>query len=243
MSIFDWKKSTKKPRFIGHRGFTPLAPENSLPAFRYAGLFGHWAIETDVHLSKDGVLVCCHNFNVQAMYGQEGLICQMTKKELLNLRIHAGNRLECFSDEDLTMPLFLDYLKICRRYQSIPFIELKTEDVSWVLKELKKAGFEENEVVMSASHLPWLVAARKSAPKIFIHHIFSDEKSIEELAILGNGGLSLKIENPMECDEEDIRKIHGMGLKVCLRAADSIQAVQKMMALELDYLPTNKMHL
>jgi len=48
MKIFN----TQNNRYISHRGFTPLAPENSLPSFYYAGLLGQWAIETDVHIMK-----------------------------------------------------------------------------------------------------------------------------------------------------------------------------------------------
>ena len=53
MKIFDIPKT----HFISHRGFTPLAPENSLPSFYYAGLLGQWAIETDVHMTRDGEIV------------------------------------------------------------------------------------------------------------------------------------------------------------------------------------------
>jgi len=45
-TIFD----TPHPvRYISHRGFMPLAPENSLAGFEYAGLLSQWAIETDVY--------------------------------------------------------------------------------------------------------------------------------------------------------------------------------------------------
>ena len=52
MNIFEIPKT----HFISHRGFTPLAPENSLPSFYYAGLLGQWAIETDLHITKDGAI-------------------------------------------------------------------------------------------------------------------------------------------------------------------------------------------
>ena len=45
------------PKLIAHRGLTNEAPENSNPAFRKAGENGFWAIETDVHKTKDGILV------------------------------------------------------------------------------------------------------------------------------------------------------------------------------------------
>ena len=61
----------KKPLLLAHRGFTPVAPENSLVSFRAAAARGYWAIETDVHRTLDGILVCCHNFSLKKMYGAD----------------------------------------------------------------------------------------------------------------------------------------------------------------------------
>jgi glycerophosphoryl diester phosphodiesterase len=50
------------PFVIGHRGASAELPENTMPAFvralSYAGIAG---IETDLHLSKDGVVVLIHD--------------------------------------------------------------------------------------------------------------------------------------------------------------------------------------
>ena len=54
-------------KLIAHRGYAVHAPQNSLEAFETAGRLGYWAIETDVHKTLDGVLVCnvvCGFFNV-----------------------------------------------------------------------------------------------------------------------------------------------------------------------------------
>ena len=39
----------ERPIFMAHRGFTPVAPENSIVSFEAAAERGYWAIETDVH--------------------------------------------------------------------------------------------------------------------------------------------------------------------------------------------------
>jgi glycerophosphoryl diester phosphodiesterase len=47
--------------FQGHRGARGLRPENTLPSFEIAIDHGVTAIETDVHLTRDGVPVLCHD--------------------------------------------------------------------------------------------------------------------------------------------------------------------------------------
>jgi glycerophosphoryl diester phosphodiesterase len=45
----------------GHRGARGLAPENTLAAFRKALSLGVTTLETDLHVTRDGVLVISHN--------------------------------------------------------------------------------------------------------------------------------------------------------------------------------------
>jgi glycerophosphoryl diester phosphodiesterase len=45
----------------GHRGARGLRPENTLPSFEAALDAGASAIETDLHLTRDGVVVLCHD--------------------------------------------------------------------------------------------------------------------------------------------------------------------------------------
>lgn len=48
------------PQAIAHRGYKVAWPENSMGAFKGAVAVGAHAIETDVHLSSDGVVVLSH---------------------------------------------------------------------------------------------------------------------------------------------------------------------------------------
>ena len=48
------------PQTIAHRGYKSRYPENSLCAFKAAVDAGVHALETDVHVSKDGTVVLSH---------------------------------------------------------------------------------------------------------------------------------------------------------------------------------------
>jgi len=238
MGIFDGNGL----RYISHRGFRPLAPDNSLPGFVYAGILKQWAIETDVHMTRDGQLVCCHNPSVDATYDATGLISELSWSEISKMRMNTGSRVECLGDEEKRMPLFSEYLAICRKYGSIPFVELKTNDVEPVIQGIRKAGFQDYEVVMSTSVLDRLIETRKLSEEMFVHWIFAREEQLDALACLGNAGLSWNIPDAFACPASKIELAHELGLKVCLRAGDSVETVNHMLALGLDYLPTNCMH-
>jgi glycerophosphoryl diester phosphodiesterase len=50
-------------------------------------------IEFDVQLTKDGQLIVCHDENIKRITGKEGLIAQMTLKELKNLDFGEGEKI------------------------------------------------------------------------------------------------------------------------------------------------------
>ena len=51
-------------KLTAHRGFSGIAPENTLVAFEKAAEYGFYATECDVHLTKDGVWVIYHDDNI-----------------------------------------------------------------------------------------------------------------------------------------------------------------------------------
>jgi glycerophosphoryl diester phosphodiesterase len=54
-------RSGEFPSVIAHRGGSLLRPENTMVAFAHAHSLGIRTIETDLHLTSDGVLVCHHD--------------------------------------------------------------------------------------------------------------------------------------------------------------------------------------
>lgn len=71
---------------IAHRGLHLGCPENSLPAFREAILHGY-AIETDVHIARDGVPVVFHDDNLLRMTGVDREIARCNSGDLGKLRL------------------------------------------------------------------------------------------------------------------------------------------------------------
>jgi glycerophosphoryl diester phosphodiesterase len=81
--FLDWPG----PIPFAHRGGTSSAPENTLPAFEHAVELGYRYLETDVHLSLDGVLMAFHDPDLRRTCGIEGTIAEMTASELADVRV------------------------------------------------------------------------------------------------------------------------------------------------------------
>lgn len=70
------------PVAIAHRGSRILWPENTDTSFRGAYDLGYRHFETDLHLTADGVLVCCHDPTVDRTTDVAGRVEHMTLTEL-----------------------------------------------------------------------------------------------------------------------------------------------------------------
>ena len=70
---------------IAHRGGAAVRPENTLLAFRHALAVGAVALEGDLHATRDGVVVVCHDETVDRTTDGRGYIRDMTLRELRSL--------------------------------------------------------------------------------------------------------------------------------------------------------------
>ncbi len=73
------------PRLCAHRGFSAVAPENSLPAFGAAVGLGVTEIEFDLRVTKDGQIVSVHDGKLERVSNGSGRIADHTYEELLKL--------------------------------------------------------------------------------------------------------------------------------------------------------------
>jgi glycerophosphoryl diester phosphodiesterase len=67
---------------MAHRGNSVAAPENTLAAFRRAIDDGADIIETDLHLTRDGVFVCIHDATLDRTTDGSGPVAELTLAEI-----------------------------------------------------------------------------------------------------------------------------------------------------------------
>ncbi len=70
------------PIAFAHRGGADEAPENTLEAFAAAAALGYRYLETDVHVTRDGVVVAFHDAVLDAVTDRTGAICDLSIGEV-----------------------------------------------------------------------------------------------------------------------------------------------------------------
>lgn len=124
------------PQCISHRGYRAKFPENTLAAFKGAVEAGTQALETDVHLTKDEVVVLSHDASLKRCFGKPDKILEKTWEELKSERTVA--------EPHEPMPRLRDLLD----YLSQPGLE-----EIWVLLDIKLDNDADNIMRLIASTL------------------------------------------------------------------------------------------
>lgn len=163
-----------KPYVMAHRGNSAACPENTMAAFRRALADGADIIETDLHLTADGVFVCIHDGEVDRTTDGHGPVAGMTLAQVKGLS--ASNGRPEFAAERVPTLTELCSLLTSEAPGVALALELKTDrflepDVCRQLAdELADAGVRDRTVALSFSlaRVQALVAAAPDIPKGFI---------------------------------------------------------------------------
>ena len=76
-----------RPLLFGHRGYSSVAPENTMEAFDLCVGRGIPGAELDVHLCKSGELVIIHDHELQRLAGIDAVVEDSTYAELRQLDV------------------------------------------------------------------------------------------------------------------------------------------------------------
>lgn len=234
------------PKISGHRGSIIDAPENSIPSFTLAGKRGYWACESDVHKTKDGVYVMIHDDTLNRTTTGAGYVSDFTYEQLKQLKLTngIGHNAELYSDDELRIPTFDQYLSICRKYGMVAFIEIKLPDVQSlkdVILKVEEYGLQEQVVLSSGDdgilrnarflcdYPVWLISATETHyPKYFA---------------MAGAAMALPVLFDDIDDDENaksvIRQMVSKRMKCSIRACDTLENAEKALELGLSCFNTN----
>ena len=67
---------------MAHRGMKIESPENTIESFKEAIKHGFKGVELDIILTKDGELICSHNYDLERETNGQGWIHKINLNEL-----------------------------------------------------------------------------------------------------------------------------------------------------------------
>ena len=122
------KVNAGKTLMVAHRGVSGIEKENTHAAFVAAGNRSHYGIETDVHRTIDGKYVCFHDDTTGRVAIDNMVIEESTFDTLRNLLLTDIDGKK--GRTDLRIPTLQEYIQICKKYDKIAVLELKTSFAS-----------------------------------------------------------------------------------------------------------------
>jgi len=152
-----------------HRGFTGSFPENTMIAFKEAVKIGADGIETDVHITKDGVLCLIHDETVNRTSNSKGYIRDMTWEEVkkidVSCKVLDGRYGFC------GIPSAEEFLDLIKTSGIKANIELKNGKIYYpkladkLVDMIRSFGIEDRVMISSFNNAS-LVRLKKIAPEI-----------------------------------------------------------------------------
>ena len=189
-----WRPAGKaRPLIIAHGGGQGLHPANTLPAFEHSAATGCDAIEFDLRLTRDGVLVTHHDASIDRLSDGTGRVIDQTLQEL-----KARNFGARFSDPAgqktyQTTPARLATLEeLFQRFTNLPMVmELKDKGTdgaraATALAELIRRFRMEPRVMVASFDDPTLEAFRRaSAHSVLTSAAVGETRNLVILSRLG----------------------------------------------------------
>lgn len=151
-------------QWISHRGESTDAPENTVSAFRLAMERNTDGIETDIHLTSDKVLVCCHDSDTKRTCGASRIIEQTPFAELETL--DASNGKTDYRGEKI--PTFAESLRLLKPGR-LYYVEIKENDpevIPAMIAEIDRAGVPREQIVMISFHADIVRQYKEAYPEL-----------------------------------------------------------------------------
>lgn len=139
---------------IAHRGYSAIAPENTLPAFGLALQHGADSVELDVQLSADRIPVVFHDLTLERRAGVSGSVADFTRSQLQQFDVGSG-----FGDRFIgtRIPSLSDVLDGLQTLDKFLYLDLKPHcpwslaDLEILVNLLVDRGWEDRAILCSFS--------------------------------------------------------------------------------------------
>jgi glycerophosphoryl diester phosphodiesterase len=244
------------PWLVAHRGGSRVAPENTLAAFDRADELGADAIETDVRLSRDGVVMVFHDEATLALTGEPGTIEARTAAEIAEL-----DAAFYFSEDEgasyplrgagIRVPTFSEAL---RRYPRMRFnVDAKKEDPALadaLARVIREARAEERVCVGSffdpqAERLGALLpgVCRFLPQQAATRHVLAAKTGAAPVGLPGGydlADLPTRMDEVTVVEPQVVEHFHRLGIPVHAWTVDEEEEMRMLLGMGVDGIVTDR---
>lgn len=223
------RRADGRPRTVGHRGASALAPENTVRAFELAIEHGLDFAELDVHLSRDGQLVVVHDADLSRVAGRPTTVGELTAAELAGVDVGDGQG----------VPRLVDIFDLVRGRLGL-YVKLKGASTGVALGDLVLDGTSEGVELIGGSILHGLVAElRAVAPGVPRNVLFAPTST----AAMVSTCRSLKAAYAHPCfrpvDGAMVDALHAAGLLVMTPHTNELVEADGFARIDVDVIASD----
>jgi len=235
------KIDSKEAKMVAHRGLSGLERENTCPAFVAAGNRSYFGVETDVHVTADGQFVIIHDETTDRV---------SLKTVCINVEENPYSALKdvvlpdldgSFNRQDIRIPLLVDYVKICKKYEKVCVLELKNHfeesDIEKIVAEIRSYDYLDGMIYIS---FDWdnCVNLRKLLPDAKIQWLTGRPITDAQIDALYENKLDLDIYY-RRLSKGDVDKLHAKGIVINAWTCDKKDEGERLAAMGVDFITSN----
>lgn len=244
----------ERPLVIAHRGYSGVAPENTLPAFEMALEVEPDLVELDYYHTRDGVPLVFHDrtldrtTNARDLWSEEGLtVGSRTVRELSHLDAGEWFHPRFRGTRLLTLVEALDFIQP----RGITLIERKSGDPE-TLVDLLRQRDELNRVVVQSFDWKFIAECRKVEPSLALgalgppasrngHRLTVEERVLNDryLDEVQQAGAQIVGWNG-EITSEAVDEAHRRGLMVFVYVVNSLDTAAELLRVGVDGLISDR---
>lgn len=176
---------------IAHRGFSGIAPENTLAAFEAAIAHEADSIEFDVQLSADGVPMVIHDATLLRTTGVPG---KVRKKTLEQLKLRDAGSWFSYRFRSERIPTLKEVLRTVTGLKKFLYMEVKThsqwsdEQIDELIDLIIEEGWE-NRCIVASFNARFIDRVRERSLNLSLGYIVANRHAFRtQLAKAANAG-------------------------------------------------------
>ena len=232
---------------IAHRGFSAVAPENTLAAFRMAWEKGADACENDIYLTADQQIVVLHDKDTKRTAGVSMDVAKSSSADLLKMDVGAwkgkkwaGELLPTLQQSLDTMPRGKQrfFIEIKCGPEIVPALQKVLEPMRDRSAQLAVITFNHAAAVLTKKSIPWLPVyflaggkTKDKKPRTDLDEVIADAKASQF------DGLDLGSDWPWS--EALVKQVHDAGLKLYVWTVNKHDQAQFYARLGVDGITTD----